>query len=969
MALYLEQLEHQEKAITAVLQAMADCTDLTGQNISDANYIYANKPIRLKYESVHSVKQPGSLGGSGIDIKMETGTGKTYVYTRLMYELHRQFGLNKFVIMVPSLAIKEGAKSFIRADYTRKHFAPLYENTKIDLNIIEAGAFNIKKGRKTMSAELMDYLEGTRNEKNTIKALLINDAMLTSKSLTRDDYDQSLIGSTNCPVEGIRLTRPIVIIDEPHRFKKGSKAYQAILDLGPQLIIRLGATFPEIETGKGKFKQKKTDYENLVYNLGAVEAFNSGLVKAIDIHYPSLGDETLQETARYKVVEINRASDKKYVRFKRSGSDKTFEVRVNESLSVVDEGFEGDIELAEIKNADYAVLSNELEIHKGSELVPQVFSASYQELVIRQAIEKHFVKERENWFRENAGVNAPRIKTLSLYFIDSIASYRNDDGWLKNVFEKTLADKLTSLIAVETDDEYRDFLEYSLAHISEMHGGYFAEDNGTGDSAIQAEVDDILRNKESMTQFKVDGKWNIRRFLFSKWTLREGWDNPNVFVITKLRTSGSEISKLQEVGRGLRLPVDELGRRLANQEFRLDYMIDWTERDFASKLVGEINSDGGVLNVATNEIYSKLVEVGYASTLQKAKGKLLLDDIIDENDVIIDQEKLLELLPDGFVSTVQKGKVTSNLTGKKPTVKLRRENWAKIQDLWDKVSRRYMLEFERLAPGELQSLVGKVAMNDNFFTPKTVLRTDGLGFDEYGEAMVQSGNEYIDVDFGLLKYGEFLKRLSRRTSVPVQSWHQAISKRFPEKIEDKIFNLQTIDKLIADFQNIFEATFAEKYSYSSLDYTSSTSVLKNGELVDELEQGMVGVKKADDVMISDKFLYTEAFYDSELEHEVLKIKPDDKVIVYGKLPRRSIKVPTYTGGTTTPDFIYALDKGSGKIEVNLLIETKASDMRMGEERAVEAQGRLFANIEGIKWRKATRASEIGGVIEKLLKES
>lgn len=632
---------------------------------------------------------------------------------------------------------------------------------------------------------------------------------------------------------------------------------------------------------------------------------------------------------------------------------------------MIDEGFEGDIELAEIKNADHAMLSNELEIHKGSELVPQVFSASYQELVIRQAIEKHFAKERENWFRENAGVNAPRIKTLSLYFIDSIASYRNDDGWLKNVFEKALADKLASLIATESDDEYREFLEYSLMNIGETHGGYFAEDNGTGDSAIQAEVDDILRNKEAMTQFRVDGKWNIRRFLFSKWTLREGWDNPNVFVITKLRTSGSEISKLQEVGRGLRLPVDEMGRRLSNQEFRLDYMIDWTERDFAGKLVGEINGDGGMLRIASGEIYQKLVEVGYASTVQKAKGKLLLDDIIDENDAIIDQEKLLELLPDGFVATVQKGKVTSNFTGTKPTVKLRRENWAKIQDLWNKLSQRYMLEFERLAPGELQSLVETVVKNDNFITPKTVLKTEGLEFDEHGDAMVLSSDEYIDVDFGQLKYGEFLKRLSRRTSVSVQSWHQAISKRFSDNPKDKIFNLQSIDKLVADFQNVFEATFAEKYSYGSLDYTASTSVIKDGEIVDDITQGDVGAYSADDVIISDKFLYTEAFYDSDLEHEVLKIKPDDKVIVYGKLPRRSIKVPTYTGGTTTPDFIYAIDKGSGKIEVNLLIETKASDIRMGEERAVQAQRRLFANIESVQWRKVVSANEISQILDTL----
>src|SRR5699024_7998031 len=182
----------------------------------------------------------------------------------------------------------------------------------------------------------------------------------------------------------------------------------------------------------------------------------------------------------------------------------------------------------------------------------------------------------------------PKVKTLSLFFIDSIKSYRDEKGWLKDLFEKLLRRKLKSLIReyrlkkLPREQEYLSFLQATLAELTEnVHAGYFGEDRGSGDEAIQAEVDDILKNKEKLLSFKDDkGKWQTRRFLFSKWTLREGWDNPNVFVIAKLRTSGSENSKIQEVGRGLRLPVDENGHRLLQDELpsRLRFLIGYDEK-------------------------------------------------------------------------------------------------------------------------------------------------------------------------------------------------------------------------------------------------------------------------------------------------------------------------------------------------------------------------------------------------------
>lgn len=152
------------------------------------------------------------------------------------------------------------------------------------------------------------------------------------------------------------------------------------------------------------------------------------------------------------------------------------------------------------------------------------------------------------------------------------------------LFERLLKEKLIDTIGklTEQENEYKEYLQESLDNIRACHAGYFAQDNSSSDEDIATEINDILNGKKKLLSFKdKDGKYMLRRFLFSKWTLKEGWDNPNVFTIAKLRSSGSDISKLQEVGRGLRLPVDECGNRISNQEFTLNYIVDFTEADFA----------------------------------------------------------------------------------------------------------------------------------------------------------------------------------------------------------------------------------------------------------------------------------------------------------------------------------------------------------------------------------------------------
>ncbi|MDR0580339.1 MAG: type III restriction-modification system endonuclease [Campylobacteraceae bacterium] len=964
MSIHLEQLEHQARAVEAVLKAMNGCRDfeLSAEQANETNNIYANPPIKLNAESLRQAvidpktyNLPVKTSNYAIDVKMETGTGKTYVYTRLMYELYKNFELNKFIIFVPSLPIKEGTKNFICADYARQHFGELYENIKIDLCMINAGAFNSKKGKKKiLPSELSDYLEGTRNERNTIKCLLINDAMLMSKSMTRDDYDQTLIGSTTCPIEGIKMTRPIVIIDEPHRFKKSDKAYQAIKELKTQLIVRFGATFPDIEVGAGKNKTKKKDYENLVYNLGSVQAFNDGLVKGIDIHYPNNTDDT-----KYKVVAVNKR-DKKITLKK---DNKEYEVKFGEKLP---DDF-GGIELG--FNEDNELALNEMKLEIGMDLMPSVLSINYQELLLSQAIDKHFAKEKENWTRENAGANAPKIKTLSLFFIDRIKSYRENDGWLKVKFEELLKKKLSIVIANEQSEcgnpEYIEFLQASLQNIFATHAGYFAEDNGKGDEALQAEVDDILRNKDEMLSFKrKDGSWNIRRFLFSKWTLREGWDNPNVFVITKLRTSGSEISKLQEVGRGLRLPVDENGKRLSAEEFRLDYIIDWSEKNFAEKLIGEINSDGGKIFTGkiTDEIVDRLIEINYAATRMAVKNKLNQEQVIDDNEQIINSEKLTSLLPDG--DKLRKGKIRENESG---TLKIKVDaaKWNNIKDLWQKVTRKYLLQFEKLNETELKNILEASVAEDNFVSTSGDVIVKSLEI-ENGEVVLKSKIEHIASAIGELHYGEFLKRLCKRTDIKVRDWHKVLVSRFDRGIDKNKINVRSLENIIAAFQKEFMEKFAQKYSYQSLDYTANTSLLKNGDFVSEVAECDVGGKEEVGVAIGQNYLWSKALVDSEIEKEIIENSADNRILVFGKIPKKAIRVPTYTGGTTTPDFIYAIKDGGDKVKINLFVEAKSQNMRDTDKIAVFGQEKFFENIEeNVRWKKITQSNEINDMINKL----
>ena len=347
MELILEKdLEHQLEAVNALSAALEgvaiskpnfayenpsiDCHDLRLQhNISDIQ-----KAIRSDYRGC---KDEGNY--INLDIKMETGTGKTYVYTHTIYELHKQYGMNKFIIAVPSLSIKAGTGQFMNDLYVRHHFSNACGyNCDIDLGILESPKKK-KKGFLSMPSAIRDFVTGSYQNSNKIYVLLVNMQLLTNGTmLTRSDYDYLVEGFYR-PFDALRATKPIVIIDEPHRFSRDQKAYQTIVqELKPQMIIRFGATFPIVTVGKGQNKITCKDFNNLVYELNACDSFNQNLIKGvIKEHFQPLS----QKEEKVKIITINNKTSVSF-QLKRNGLPaKTYLLSNGDSLSVIDSNFEG----------------------------------------------------------------------------------------------------------------------------------------------------------------------------------------------------------------------------------------------------------------------------------------------------------------------------------------------------------------------------------------------------------------------------------------------------------------------------------------------------------------------------------------------------------------------------------------------------------------------------------------------------
>ena len=920
MGLILEKgLKHQQRAMIALNHVFR------GVQIANGQHSYKNpmvdltsKDLRinlleLKNQLPYKIDNDNTIDDYlNLDIKMETGTGKTYVYTQTIFELHRNYGINKFVILVPSIAIKIGTTNFINSEETRRHFREIY-SAEIDLNIYDAN----KNKKEVFPNSIREFVSASGLIKNQISVLIINN-LVSQSSLTKN-YSSGVEGYYS-PVEALKATVPFVIIDEPHRFGKNSKTYSFIQEkIKPQCIIRYGATFPDLKGGK-------KDYHNLIYNLGSCDSFNQNLIKGVSV--------TPLETPSGTNIKIKLKSieSKTSVIFELNHNGKKTEkpdFKKGDSLGLAYEAFSGLFIDGIAKN--YIELSNGKVLNIGEELYADIYDSSYQESMIDVALDSHFKTEKTNFLRRD------QIKTIALFFIDDISSYRGSterSPYLKDYFEAALSAKIKEELAridvsIPRELEYKKYLEESLLNISSTHGGYFSQDNN--DKEYEDEIERILKKKEETISLKIKGKYNIFRFIFSKWTLKEGWDNPNVFTIAKIRSSGSEISKIQEVGRGLRLPVNSSFSRVSNEQFYLNYIVDFTEKDFAQRLIDEINGELKEQLILSEEILKKVAKDNGYSNYHTFVGMLVDNDFIND-DLIVNTEKrddLFALYPDLATGLASGKVVTTPPKAKMLDVTIDKNNYAKLKSLWKSLNSKYYITYQPVEDSDITNAFLHILKEGIEKNIELVATTKTVGFNLFEEADLREGAQRVYSSEETMKYNDFILRVNKSTNIPLKLIHNAFiefSKVSP--FTESLFNRASLRYFVEKIITWKKSTLFGKFKYEKMSLEPGDTSIndKNWNPQRTVTQGLIGRLIDKNSTPPKNYLYDLCVYDSKIEKNNIQLDIDS-VEVFGKIPKNSIRIPVINGGTYSPDFMYVVRKAGEISEVNVVIESKGYDKR------------------------------------------
>jgi type III restriction enzyme len=504
-------------------------------------------------------------------VEMETGTGKTYVYLRTIFELSRHYGFQKFIIVVPSVAIREGVLKNI--DITAEHFRALYNNLPFESFVYDAKKVN----------RLRQFATSTQ-----LQILIINiDAFRKNFTGTEAEQKSNVIYkesdklSGRQPIEFVQAARPIVIIDEPQSVDSTDKAQEAIKALNPLCTLRYSATH-------------RNPY-NLVYRLDPVRAFELKLVKQIVVasaHAEGTANDAFVRVEKIDYMNGIKAKLRIHVQGPDGPKEKSVTVKQGADLFTLSndrDNYKAGFEVAEINaepGSEYIRFSNGRTLRLGEEigaLRDDVWRAQ-----IKHTIKRHLDKEIQ--------VRARGIKVLSLFFVDRVANYRDYDGAGQPVKGKFAEVFEAELSTFQHDERYRD-LAWLKEPMDKLHNGYFAQDkkgvlkDTRGDTQADDEVYNlIMKQKERLLSLD-----EPLRFIFSHSALREGWDNPNVFQICTLNETHSAVKKRQEIGRGLRLPVDQNGIRVFDDSVnKLYVMANESYDDFAKKLQTEYEEDCGV---------------------------------------------------------------------------------------------------------------------------------------------------------------------------------------------------------------------------------------------------------------------------------------------------------------------------------------------------------------------------------------
>lgn len=881
-----------------------------------------------KIQEQNDIQMSKDLQKKNFTIEMETGTGKTYVYTKTILELNKRYGFTKFIVVVPSIAIKEGVLSSLNA--TKDHFKEKYDNVVYNYFIYDS-----------------DHLERIRvfATSTNIEIMVINiDAFRKSFDNPDDPKKKANIIhrasdklSGSRPIELIAGTNPIVIIDEPQSVDNTKKSKEAIKSLNPLCTLRYSATHKELY--------------NLMYRLTPVDAYQENLVKHIEV-----AAITSNEASTKPYIKLVSVSNKDntykcrleiYYKDKKTGtlSKKVVTAKTGDSLDELSNGVdyyisaEHTIDNIDCFEGEESVTFTNGESLNIGEVTGNVDEAVIKRSQIRQTIEMHLNKELHHVKQG--------IKVLSLFFIDEVSKYRDYDredekGDYQRWFEEEYIRLINSPKYKPLLDKYGDYIS---SDASVVHEGYFSTDgkgrvtnsNGTA-NYDETTYQLIMKDKERLLSFD-----EPIRFIFSHSALKEGWDNPNVFQVCTLVETKDTMTKRQKIGRGLRICVNQDGDRVLEPKYNtLSVIANESYKEFASTLQKELESDNFKFGVIEPISFSGIAVKQYDGTLAElsqkesedifkylvdkeymtAKGKITNKYHQDKHD-----DKFT--LPDQYESFTQKVmKRIDNLSRdieikdafEKVSVKINKEVQLSPEfiALWDKIKQKTVysvnMDMDKLKSQAIEEIQNMPTIKtDKIDAQITRMDITNKGVEDAGTQVRELGEVY---EFETMSYPDFIRRLQDATGLLRKTIIEIVAKseRLSEFYKNPEEWIKQVSKILL---SVKKENLTEGIKYEKIDeFYEQDFIFNDEELYGYKDRNLVEAK-------SNKNIYDHVIYDSEIEKNfAIEAENEPDVVLYAKLPSR-FKIDTPIG-SYNPDWAVVLNTDEGE-KLYFVAETKGTE--------------------------------------------
>ncbi len=941
MKIKFKRLDYQEKCLNRILGVFKGIylrePENDAQRISNPVFeIGAIKDLLLENIQNLQSEQKITQGSVGIDkslncdILMETGIGKTFCFLECVYALHQNYHLSKFIVLVPSNAIKLGVLKSI--EITREFFKSEY-STHLE-SYEDIRSFILASNHKC--CVLVMTFSAFNKEGNVINKSCLENT--------------NLFNGAKSYMQALASMRPIVIMDEAHRFL-GDKTKKYLEQLNALITLRFGATF-------------KDDYKNLIYALDSKKAFDCALVKSISVASVGESQEYFLELKGVVKTQNDYEAAINYTNLE--NKTQSVKVKKHDNLGV----------LTQISALEDYIVENitktEARFLNGFNLLldqKEPFShllEGEQEVMLKEAIKSHFERE-EGLFKKG-------IKALCMVFISGVNSYLSENekpAKLALLFEKLYQQELEEVLKKPLDENYRAYLERTKDAIQKVHGGYFAKSKKESDETQVIAL--ILKEKEKLLSFESD-----LRFIFSQWALQEGWDNPNVMTICKLAPSHSNITKLQQIGRGLRLAVNDKGERITKEHADFDFVnelvviVPQVEGDFVGAIQQEISEHSLIKQAFSGEELEKsgIVEKGYYGVLlETLEGLGFGEKTDDENfkltlnqNEFLEKEPELEKLKDKKYLNLEKLKdfLKDRLVGhfrvrnknerKSEKIKINKENFKKFEALWESLNHQtriaYAIDSESLIDEIVTKINASFNVKSKIVSVTTHKKVETMGNNAKTEIFEQKSACVWSLH-------EFISALSNKVKLSFKSVAKVL-----ESIDENKFELikkneqESLRRLEELFLEIIYQNIKDKISYQMRETTIKDR--KNDAFYDEkgeIREFLDGSLRVDKYEIKNSSAQEKCLYenfmqvDSEIEKDTIEESNDTKIIVFGKLPR--VKIPIGLNQTYSPDFGYVVENNDKK--VLLVVETKGveneNELREEEKRKISTAKKFFEALK------------------------